>query len=348
MENRKSKFAAFLSSIIAGIIVAMIVYFGLNIVGFSEYKANAKLVTTSVENLSEENPADSYAPTLNSNAIKERTLENLKIDWPVSKFDNKLSLTPIKSSAIIDISVVDNNKQRAEDLADEYADLSATVLNNIYNSGANVMEYSYQNAKTIDNTLKYAIYGGLVGFLLYLLISLIFVNRHNSKLEKELGVDKKKDKEKTKKQVEKNKKAIAEKEKNKEEIGSSTEKQDKTDIEDELRKSEPVEEIKEDKAKESTRPLDPIDRISDDVFATRKIDSEDIEVAMAKEDENLNLSENTDQDIDGNFDEIQNENTVFEEKQVEDSEENQEEADKSNKLEILGKLPKYKRGALDV
>ena len=348
MENRKSKFAAFLSSIIAGIIVAMIVYFGLNIVGFSEYKANAKLVTTSVENLSEENPAESFAPTLNSNAIKERTLENLKIDWPVSKFDNKLSLTPIKSSAIIDISVVDNNKQRAEDLADEYADLSATVLNNIYNSGANVMEYSYQNARTIDNTLKYAIYAGLAGFLLYLVISLISVNRHNSKLEKQLGVDKKKDKEKTKKQIKKNKKAIAEKEEKQEKIESPTEKQEKTDIEDELRDKKPEKEIKEEKAKESTRPLDPIDRISDDVFATRKIDSEDIEAYMAKEDENLNLNEDVDQDNDDNFDENQNENDSFEEMAIKDSEVNQGEADKSNKLEILGKLPKYKRGALDV
>ena len=101
MENRKSKFTAFLSSIIAGIIVAMVVYFGLNFAGYKEYRASAKLVTTSVENLNEENPAATFAATLNSKAIKARALENLKINWPESKLDSKLSLTPIANSPIV-------------------------------------------------------------------------------------------------------------------------------------------------------------------------------------------------------------------------------------------------------
>lgn len=349
MENRKSKFAAFLSSIIAGIIVAMVVYFGLNFAGYSEYKANAKLITSSVENSSEENLAESYAQTLNSKAIKERTLENLKIDWPVTKFDNKLSLTPIKSSAIIDISVVDSNKQRAEDLADEFADLSATVLNNIYNSGANVMEYSYQNSRAIDNTPKYAGYAGLAGFIIYLVISLISVSRHNHKLEKNLGQGKKEEIEKSKKQVKKNKKAIKEQEENREKLESPTEKQTQADIEKELRKNEPKkEEIKEKKAKESTRPLDPIDRISDDVFATRKIDSEEIESAMKEEKERLDQNESFDTNLDGDEKYNEKSDTNLEEMPANEEDKNLDEAQKSNKLEILGKLPKYKRGALDV
>ena len=43
MENRKSKFTACLSSIIAGIVVAMVVYFGLNFAGFKEYRATSKI-----------------------------------------------------------------------------------------------------------------------------------------------------------------------------------------------------------------------------------------------------------------------------------------------------------------
>lgn len=337
MENRKSKFAAFLSSIIAGIIVAMIVYFGLNIIGFKEYKANAKLVTTSVENLNEDNPAESFAATLNSKAIKERTLENLKIDWPESKFDNKLSLTPIKSSAIIDISVVDTNKQRAEDLADEYADLSATVINNIYNTGANVMEYSYQNSRAIANTLNYAAYAGLAGFLIYLIISLVSVNRYNHKLEKSLGIDKKKEKAKAKKQVKKNKKAIEEKENKEEKF--STEKQDLNEIEEEL---------VEEEIKTETRPLSQIEEESDDEFATRKIDSEEIASAMAKE--NLDYDTNIDQDQEENLvdDEEENYDTDKEEMLSKTLDEKPKNTEKSSKLEILGKLPKYQRGALDV
>ncbi len=336
MENRKSKFAAFLSSIIAGIIVAMIVYFGLNIIGFKEYKASAKLLTTSVENLNEENPAESFAETLNSKAIKERTLENLKIDWPESKLNNKLSLTPIKTSPLIDISVVDTNKQRAEDLADEYADLSATVINNIYNTGANVMEYSYQNSRAIDNTLKYATYAGLAGFLIYLIISLVSVNRYNHKLEKSLGIQKKKEKAKTKKQVKKNKKAIEKKENKEEKF--STEKQDLNEIEEELTESE---------IKTETRPLSQIEE-SDDEFATRKIDSEEIASSIAKE--KIDYDTNTDQNLEKDLvdDEEENHDTNEEEMPSKTLDEKPKNMEKSSKLEILGKLPKYQRGALDV
>lgn len=337
MENRKSKFAAFLSSIIAGIIVAMIVYFGLNIAGFREYKANAKLVTTSVENLNEENPAESFAQTLNSKAIKERTLENLKIDWPESKLDNKLSLTPIKSSPIIDISVVDTNKQRAEDLADEYADLSATVINNIYNTGANVMEYSYQNARTIDNTLNYAIYAGLAGFLIYLVISLVSVTRYNHKLAKNLGIDAKEDKEKTKKQVKKNKKVIEENEEKQLEVSSATEKQAKLAVDDELKKEE---------IKQETRPLSQVDEEMDDEFATRKIDRQDIASALANERDNLDQNANLEENLVENEDGIEQKDQ--EEMPAYNLDEKLEDNENSNKLEILGKLPKYQRGALDV
>lgn len=337
MENRKSKFAAFLSSIIAGIIVAMIVYFGLNFMGFAEYKASAKLLTTSVEDSNEENPAESFAATLNSNAIKERTLENLKIDWPASKLDNKLKLTPIKSSKIVDISVVDNNKQRAEDLADEYADLSATVINNIYNTGANVTEYSYQNAKTIDNTLKYAAYAGLAGFLIYLVISLVSVTRHNRKLEKSLGQNDKKEKAKTKKQVKKNKKAIEEKEEKQKEIKSATEKQEKADIEAELDKNYPKEDLKQE-----TRPLSPANDEDYDEFATRKIDSYEIASAIDRVDEESKSEENLVEN------EVYDEDKISEEMSEQRANEDPEEVENSNRLEILGKLPKYQRGALDV
>ncbi len=310
MENRKSKFTAFLSSIIAGIIVAMIVYFGLNFAGFKEYRASSKLVTTSVENLNEENPAAGFAGTLNSKAIKERTLENLKIDWPVSKLDNKLSLTPIDSSPIIEISVTDTNRLRAEDLADEYADLSMTVINNIYNTGANVMEYSYQNATAIDNTIKYATYAGLAGFLIYLVISLVNVSRYNHKLKKNKNKDYKKEEIKAQEQVKKNKKQIEEEEILREDF----------DYDDDL--LEATEDEEDEIVKEETRPLEQVkESPEEDLAATRKIDKNDISMA-AKADEE------------------KSEEKIKEEKNPEGND--------ANKLEILGKLPKYERGALDV
>lgn len=322
MENRKSKFTAFLSSIIAGIIVAMVVYFGLNFAGYKEYRASAKLVTTSVENLNEENPAATFAGTLNSKAIKARTLENLKIDWPESKLDSKLSLTPISSSPIIEISVTDTNKLRAEDLADEYADLSVTVINNIYNTGANVMEYAYQNANAVDNTIKYATYAGLAGFLIYLIISLVSVSRYNHKLKKNKAKDYKKEEKKAKNQVKKNKEEIEEEEILEEDV--DFEGDDDFDEKIEEESPEVLKDLEDEiEVKEETRPLEQVsEEAGEDFAATRKIDKADIDKARQ-------IDEAKAEEVD-KLDEV-----IEEEKG-------------GNKLEILGKLPKYQRGALDV
>jgi hypothetical protein len=183
MENKRSVFSAIPSAIIFGIIIGMITYFGLNFGGYKEYQAQAKVVTTNIEDINDAaSTSATYAATVNSQKIKQKTLETLKIDWPTSKLDNKLEIRPVENSSIIDIVVTDNNKLRAEDLADQYADYTVRVLNNIYNSGAKVMEYSYGAASQLDNTLRYALYIGGLGFLLWTIFDMIYINNSNKKL----------------------------------------------------------------------------------------------------------------------------------------------------------------------
>lgn len=183
MENKKSLFSAIPSAIIAGIIIGMITYFGLNFGGYKEYQAQSKVVTTNIENLDEASgTAATYAATINSPKIKQKTLETLGIDWNVGKLDSKLEVRPIENTSIIDIVVTDTNKLRAEDIADQYADYTVRVINNIYNSGAKVMEYSYGSASAIDNTLRYALITGGIGFVLWTIIKMISINSYNNKL----------------------------------------------------------------------------------------------------------------------------------------------------------------------
>ena len=185
MENKKSLFSAIPSAIIAGIIIGMITYLGLNFGGYKEYQAQSKVVTTNIENLDEASgTAATYAATINSPKIKQKTLETLGIDWNVGKLDSKLEIRPIENTSIIDIVVTDTNKLRAEDIADQYADYTVRVINNIYNSGAKVMEYSYGSASAIDNTLRYALITGGIGFVLWTIIKMISINSYNNKLAK--------------------------------------------------------------------------------------------------------------------------------------------------------------------
>ena len=148
------------------------------------------------------------------------------------------------------------------------------------------------------------------------MISLVGVSRHNHKLKESQGKNYKKSEEAAKAQVKKNKAVIEEDE---ELVGND----DLANIRDEdfdkvIKKdfTEDLEEIGEEKeVKEETRPLEPIkEKEEENLAATRKIDSKDIAMA-AKADER--------------------------EESILDKED-------ASKLEILGKLPKYKRGALDV
>lgn len=185
MENKRSLFSAIPSAIITGIIAGMIVYFGLNFGGYREYQAQSKIVTTNIEQIDDAaNTATTYAATINSPKIKQKTLDTLQIDWNVGKFDSKLEIVPVANTAIIDIIVTDTNKLRAEDLADQYADYCVRVINNIYNSGADIMEYSYGSAGMIDNTLRYAVISGSILALLWMLIQMLRINAHNRKVEK--------------------------------------------------------------------------------------------------------------------------------------------------------------------
>ena len=265
MENKKSFFQATLSSIIAGIVIGMIVYFGLNFSGFKEYRAVSSIAPgKGVEDIS------SLAATLDSKVIKERTLENLKIDSSLNKLDSRFKITSDEGKSLIYFEVVDRNKLRAEDLADEYADLSVIVINNLYNSDAKVDKYAYKNAKVTDNTLKYGICVGVAAFVLWIIVSFILVKRYNGKLKKKLTQNNVSEI----REVSKEKKVLKEKE-------------------NELPKE-----------KEKIGQTQAIKKVDDDISHTRKIDRKEIEDLKEKA--------------------------------------------KNDKYQILGKLPCYEKGDLDV
>ena len=270
MENKRSLFSAIPPAIIAGLIIGMLTYFGLNYMGYKEYTAQAKIVTSNVENVDDaSNTAQTYAATINSSKIKQKTLETLAIDWNVGKLDSKLDIKPTQNSSIIDITVSDTNKLRAEDLADQYADYSVRVINNIYDSGAEVMEYSYGLASEADNTIKYACFAAGAGAIIWALLTMIGINAHNRKITKAYLQNSKNDQVKEVREVKKIKKKPS-------------------------KETKIVEDIEEDSDDDDVKEYE--------VGTTRVIDTEEINKKQAN----------------------------------------------TNKYEILGKLPSYDKGELDV
>lgn len=183
MKEKRSLFSAIPLGLICGIVAAVLFYFALSYSNFNEYKAKSKIITTSLEEVEKDTDESSlYAATINSNKIKKAVLDNLGIDMSLGILDTKLSIDPIEKSPIIDIVVVDTNRQRAEDLADEYADLSVRVINNIYGKDAQVMEYSYQAAGRVNNGYMYAAIVAAAVFILVSLINMIRINSYNNKI----------------------------------------------------------------------------------------------------------------------------------------------------------------------
>lgn len=183
MKEKRSLFSAIPAGLIAGILAAVIFYFALSYSGFNEYRAKSKIITTGIENVNEDTgDASTYAATINSNKIKKTVLDNLGIDMSLGMLDAKLSIEPIEGSSVVDIVVTDTNKLRAEDIADEYADLAVRVIGNIYGTDAQVMEYSYQSAGRVNNGKTYASIVGLGVFIIATLIGMIRVNSFNNKV----------------------------------------------------------------------------------------------------------------------------------------------------------------------
>lgn len=183
MKEKRSLFSAIPAGLIAGILATVIFYFALSYSGFNEYRAKSKIITTGIENVNEDTgDASTYAATINSNKIKKTVLDNLGIDMSLGMLDAKLSIEPIEGSSVVDIVVTDTNKLRAEDIADEYADLAVRVIGNIYGTDAQVMEYSYQSAGRVNNGKTYASIVGLGVFIIATLIGMIRVNSFNNKV----------------------------------------------------------------------------------------------------------------------------------------------------------------------
>lgn len=183
MKEKRSLFSAIPAGLICGILAAVIFYFALSYSGFNEYKAKSKIITTDLESVNENaSDAKTYAATINSNKIKKTVLDNLGINMSLGILDTKLKIEPIEGSSVVDIVVTDTNKLRAEDIADEYADLSVRVIGNIYGTKAQVMEYAYQSAGKVNNGFTYATIIGLVVFVLTTLIGMLRVNSFNNKV----------------------------------------------------------------------------------------------------------------------------------------------------------------------
>lgn len=192
MKKRQTIFSIIPKALVFGLILGIGFYFLSGKLGFKKYTAQAKILTTSNEKIKEDDKtAYTYAETVNSNAIKKRVIDNLKLDIEPSELDKKMQIQAIPNTHILNINVEDSIKLRAEDIADEYAEITVSVINELYKADAVVIDHAYPNGSLLKNNDKDSFKLGLAGFLTYMIFGSLALTIRNSKIDEEEIVEEK-------------------------------------------------------------------------------------------------------------------------------------------------------------
>ncbi|MDU5342037.1 capsular biosynthesis protein [Anaerococcus vaginalis] len=182
MRKKQSVFSVIPKALVFGLIIGIGFYFLFDKFGIKTYKAQSKILTTSNEKIKDDDKtAYTYAETVNSNAIKKRVIENLKLDMDPGELDKKIQIQAIANTHILNINVKDSIKLRAEDIADEYAEITVSVINQLYKADAVVIDKAYPNASLAKTSEKDSLKVGLAAFITYFIFGSLIVSIRNSK-----------------------------------------------------------------------------------------------------------------------------------------------------------------------
>lgn len=182
MKKKQSVFSVIPKALVFGLIIGIGFYFLFDKFGIKTYKAQSKILTTSNEKIKDDDKtAYTYAETVNSNAIKKRVIENLKLDMDPGELDKKIQIQAIANTHILNINVKDSIKLRAEDIADEYAEITVSVINQLYKADAVIIDKAYPNASLAKTSEKDSLKVGLAAFITYFIFGSLIVSIRNSK-----------------------------------------------------------------------------------------------------------------------------------------------------------------------
>lgn len=182
MKKKQSVFSVIPKALVFGLIIGIGFYFLFDKFGIKTYKAQSKILTTSNEKIKDDDKtAYTYAETVNSNAIKKRVIENLKLDMDPGELDKKIQIQAIANTHILNINVKDSIKLRAEDIADEYAEITVSVINQLYKADAVIIDKAYPNASLAKTNEKDSLKVGLAAFITYFIFGSLVVSIRNSK-----------------------------------------------------------------------------------------------------------------------------------------------------------------------
>lgn len=173
--KKKSILSVIPQALLFAIIIGFVTFFLNDKLGLSNYEANTKILVTDTKEVnSETNLAAAYAATIDSNEVKNEVIKNLGLDMTLGELDKELKVNPIEASPIINVTVEDPIKLRAEDIADEFADVAVKRIKDVFGTETKVIEYSYGQAGVKSNKEKNAVMFGGCAFVVWFVFGSLF------------------------------------------------------------------------------------------------------------------------------------------------------------------------------
>ncbi len=130
-------------------------------VDFGQIQANKALIST-------------YSEIVKSRGIADKVISNLNLDMDYGEFSEKVSIEPVKDTQIISVKVVDTISERAQDIANETANIFKDSIGDIMKvDNVQILDGATLPEKpSSPNIKKNTAIGVVLGLILGIMISI--------------------------------------------------------------------------------------------------------------------------------------------------------------------------------
>lgn len=168
---------------ISAVLVAVIAFCISKFIMVPKYQSTSELYvlskSTSLTSLADiqmgTNLTNDYFVIVQGRPVLEQVIANLELDETYGTLKDKLKVNNPTSSRILQITITDENPQRAKMIADEIAKVSAAfIAEKMDQDPPNIIQYGYADGKPVSpGIMKNTVLGGLIGGFLAIAVVII-------------------------------------------------------------------------------------------------------------------------------------------------------------------------------
>ncbi|MDO4662570.1 MAG: Wzz/FepE/Etk N-terminal domain-containing protein [Tissierellia bacterium] len=116
-----------------------------------------------------------YSEVIKSKDVANKVIEALSLDMDYDEFSDKVSISQVKDTQVINIDVVDSDPKIATDIANETADIFKKSIANLFDlDNIKIVDKAYApKSPSSPNVIKNSLSGIVIGLFIGIIISII-------------------------------------------------------------------------------------------------------------------------------------------------------------------------------